>query len=290
MKYIIAGSGSMPLKEIPDAVTDLFARGVPTEVVYVVGPGTRQAVGQTVLQMAEELEVPSLVVALVDETLGESLDEKLDTLAHDVVLWDDSEFLSALPDVTIAALLPDPPDEPVDEWLEDLVDRALPHGVTCLAMNAQMFDIALNDLKEEEAPVEEAAPEPVEEAAPDAKSEAAPTAAELEALPRTELKAFAKSVNATPTDWRSKASIVTAILQQFADQQGAEPYGFDLDALEEEVESVTAAPETIRVEGIEVPVKPSSPAAPTLSVVLGDLLTEISGAINTARKKLEEMK
>jgi hypothetical protein len=239
--------------------------------------------------MAEELEVPSLVVALVDETLGGSLDEKLDTLAHDVVLWDDSEFLSALPDVTIAALLSNSEDESVDEWLEALIDRALPHGVTCLAMNAQMFDIALNDLKEE-APVEEAAPEPVEEAAPDAKSEAAPTAAELEALPRTELKAFAKSVNATPTDWRSKASIVTAILQQFADQQGAEPYGFDLDALEEEVESVTAAPETIRVEGIEVPVKPSSPAAPTLSVVLGDLLTEISGAINTARKKLEEMK
>jgi hypothetical protein len=289
MKYIIAGSGSMPLKEIPDAVTDLFARGVPTEVVYVVGPDTRQAVGQTVLQMAEELEVPSLVVALVDETLGESLDERLDTLAHDVVLWDDSEFLSALPDVTIAALLPNSEDESVDEWLEALIDRALSHGVTCLAMNAQMFDIALDDTKGE-APVEEAAPEPVEEAAPDAKLEATPTAAELEALPRTELKAFAKSVNATPTDWRSKASIVTAILQQFADQQGAEPYGFDLDALEEEVESVTAAPETIRVEGIEVPVKPSSPAAPTLSVVLGDLLTEISGAINTARKKLEEMK
>jgi hypothetical protein len=289
MKYIIAGSGSMPLKEIPDAVTDLFSHGVPTEIVYVVGPDTRQAVGQTVLQMAEELEVPSLVVALVDETLGESLDEKLDTLAHDVVLWDDSEFLSALPDVTIAALLSNSEDESVDEWLEALIDRALPHGVTCLAMNAQMFDIALDDTKGE-APVEEAAPEPVEEAAPDAKLEAAPTAAELEALPRTELKAFAKSVNATPTDWRSKASIVTAILQQFADQQGAEPYGFDLDALEEEVESVTAAPETIRVEGIEVPVKPSSPAAPTLSVVLGDLLTEISGAINTARKRLEEMK
>ena len=46
MKYIIAGDGSMPIKEIPDVVAELAD---PEEAVYICGPKTRYRVGETLL-------------------------------------------------------------------------------------------------------------------------------------------------------------------------------------------------------------------------------------------------
>ena len=154
------------------------------------------------------------------------------------------------------------------------------------------------------APAEAApAAAPVEDEAPAAEPEEAadedvviPTASEMESMPRAELKILAKKVGAQPSDWRSKAAIIDAVLQSASDARGEDPYensGTDLDALAAEEEAL-AEPETVRVEGMIVPIPgPTSQIVSEeqarLSAVLSKLLADMVACINEARAALEDL-
>lgn len=299
MKYIIAGDGSMPLKEIPDVAAELAD---PDEALYVCGPNSRYRVGETLLGANS---FGTFVVAVPNEDVAADLPPDLQGGADDVVLWDiEAELLSLDPStVEVLALIP-ADDQPVDEFLEELIEAALGAGVRCRAMNEQMFEIAIGDDEPQEAPAPAAAP--VEDEAPTPEPEDAaeeeegevviPTASEMESMPRAELKILAKKVGAQPADWRSKAAIIDAVLQSASDARGEDPYensGTDLDALAAEAEAL-AEPETIRVEGMIVPIpgltsQIVSEEQARLSAVLSKLLADMVGCINEARAALEDL-
>lgn len=301
MRYIIAGDGTLPLKEIPDVIEELNPSS-GDEVVYICGKGTRFKVGETLMDGFE-----TFVVAVPNEEVAADLSPKLQG-ATDIVLWDpEVDLIPHAPSgVEVLALIP-AAGEPADVFLEELVEAALSIGVRCRAMNEQMYDLDVETPGDPEVDTAEPVPEAVSrglaEEVPEAEPVEIPTAAAMEAMPRADLKALAKAVHAVPEDWRSKQKIITAILQTQVDADTTEPYEApsslpDLAQLEAEVAALPEpeAPETVRIEGIEVPIPTGASPVQSESLlgeglvsVLEGLLTDMSRVINDAREALKAL-
>ena len=288
MRYIVAGDGSMPLKEIGDVPKDLAVSDAD-ELFYVLGAKTKFKVGESLLGSGAFGKV---IVAVLDEALAAELSPDLAKGADDIVLFDPEEDLTG--EYVVLALLPGP-DDPDDTFLEDLVQTALDDGQRCLAMNEQLYDLAVEP--GEDAPVE-AEPEAAAEEAPDEPNEPGdpvgiPTVAEMEALTRNDLKALAKSVGAKPADWRQKDAIINGILATQVDQ--GEPFGepkVDLDALAAEVAEIPdEATDNVTELPVQRPITFSSPALtapdPDIQIeILDTLLADIIVAIQKCRAEL----
>ena len=285
MRYIVAGDGSMPLKEIGDVPKDLAVSDAD-ELFYVLGAGTKFKVGESLLGSGAFGKV---IVAVLDEALAAELSPDLSKGADDIVLFDPEEDLTG--EYVVLALLPGA-DDPDDTFLEDLVQTALDDGQRCLAMNEQLYDLAVEP--GEDAPAEAAAEEaPDEPEAADDGPVGIPTVAEMEALTRNDLKALAKSVGAKPADWRQKDAIINGILATQVDQ--GEPFGepeVDLDALAAEVEEIPAEATETLVASDEAAFTPgpgfSTPEG-AQSEILDTLLADIVVAIQKCRASLRGM-
>lgn len=265
MKYIVVGSGSMPLKEIPDVLNDLAD---PTEVVYVVTPTTRTKVGDAIVASGV---FPQTTVAVVEASMVDDLPPTL-AGADDIVLWNAAAEL--LPGSEVLAMVP-AEDEPVDEFLEGVIEAALEQGLRCRAMNEQLYDIAMDGAEGSvEQPVEKSVTaDPIAEQPP-AQDEPVviPPLAELEAMSRSDVKELAKKVDAKPTDWRSKKAIIEAILAKQVDDAAEEPYPVPAQAesseeVEGAIESLEELTEKLREleEDVSPPLPNSGPVDPPIS-------------------------
>lgn len=277
MRYLLAGDGTMPLKEIPDVLQDLKITE-DDELFYVFTKGTRFKVGEAILSSGL---FGTFTVAVVEEELADELTPDLGKEADDIVLFEPETDLDG--EYVVLALLPGA-DDPDDTFLEDLVFTAQDGGNRCLAMNEQLYDLAAEPedgaAPAEDAPAAPADEEPVEaEVVEDTAPAGIPTVAEMEALTRGDLKALAKSVNAQPVDWRSKKAIIDGILETQTDQ--GEPFAapaepeVDLDALEAEVGTISSS--TYLGDG------------EASTTVIDKLLADIVVAIQVARKALKDL-
>jgi hypothetical protein len=212
MKYLVVGSGEMPIKEVVDVLADLKD---PDELMYVYTESSAE-VGTA---LANSEVTKTFVVAVTDPDHVQKLPDML-AEADDIVLWDAKHDLKG--EIELLALIPSD-DETVDEFLDSTVEKALSLGIRCRAMNQQMHDLTIVD-PEPEAPAESSKAEEAATGTGPAEPVEIPSAEELDAMTRADLKTLAKAVEARPADWRSKKGIIEAILAKQVADAGEDPY------------------------------------------------------------------
>jgi hypothetical protein len=277
VKYIVAGTGSMPLKEVRDALEDLPDRDT---VVYLAEAGTRIGIGEQIQSsgLFKEFFLSVDKESTFDGLLGSH--DELIAGSEDVLQWDlKADLLGSTEEVQVLALFNG--EEETDAFIFQIVEAALDAGIRCRAFNNQMYDIQLNDAPTE--PVAELVEE-IQEAVAVTADIPAPdlTLDEIKALNRSELKAFAKGIGASPSDWRVRSDILDAVIDRLElvvvlpeENTVEDPTDdVDLDQLSDEIAALDEYGSGVEVVPADV------------SQVLADLLDSITAAITEASRVL----
>ncbi len=277
MKYIVAGTGSMPLKEVRDALEDLPDRDT---VVYLAEAGTRIGIGEQIQSsgLFKEFFLSVDKESTFDGLLGSH--DELIAGSEDVLQWDlKADLLGSTEEVQVLALFNG--EEETDAFIFQIVEAALDAGIRCRAFNNQMYDIQLNDAPAE--PIAELVEE-IQEAVAVTADIPTPdlTLDEIKALNRSELKAFAKGIGASPSDWRVRSDILDAVIDRLElvvvlpEESIVEDStdDVDLDQLSDEIAALDDHGVDVETVSIDV------------SQVLADLLDSITAAITEASKVL----
>jgi hypothetical protein len=280
VKYIVAGTGSMPLKEVRDALEDLPDRDT---VVYLAEAGTRIGIGEQIQSsgLFKEFFLSVDKESTFDGLLGSH--DELIAGSEDVLQWDlKADLLGSTEEVQVLALFNG--EEETDAFIFQIVEAALDAGIRCRAFNNQMYDIQLNDAPAE--PIAELVEE-IQEAVAVTADIPTPdlTLDEIKALNRSELKAFAKGIGASPSDWRVRSDILDAVIDRLElvvvlpEESIVEDStdDVDLDQLSDEIAALDdhgVDVETVSIVSIDV------------SQVLADLLDSITAAITEASNVL----
>ena len=287
-KYIIAGTGSMPVKEAKEA---LFSLG-GGEAVLVFHPDQAIKFCETVLKSSNFDET---VLALTDTAHDDILPPQLDEAAGDVVSWDAEYELGEDADITLLVLS----TGTEDAFLHDLVEKSLEAGIRVRALNDQLYDVTLaadltlpsKDYEEREQldPEPDEAPTEGEGPVPEI-----PSSAELQKMSRNDLKELAQKVGVVPEDRRQKDSYIDALLEAQAPEDDgyeapSEDDGADLDRMAEQLNEV----EAVKVEGVDVQIPDISSRqidghAPVgeIQQALDDTLAALETAIREIRSRL----
>jgi hypothetical protein len=277
VKYIVAGTGSMPLKEVRDALEDLPDRDT---VVYLAEAGTRIGIGEQIQSsgLFKEFFLSVDKESTFDGLLGSH--DELIAGSEDVLQWDlKADLLGSTEEVQVLALFNG--EEETDAFIFQIVEAALDAGIRCRAFNNQMYDIQLNDAPAE--PIAELVEE-IQEAVAVTADIPTPdlTLDEIKALNRSELKAFAKGIGASPSDWRVRSDILDAVIDRLElvvvlpEESIVEDStdDVDLDQLSDEIAALDDHGVDVETVSIDV------------SQVLADLLDSITAAITEASKVL----
>lgn len=178
MLYVLSGRGAMPPKEAATALDQLLEEA------------TRRAVEAGDDEMSFWLAVDSDNID-TGQKVWEAVARWADT--NDVYVADTADPVDTLRSESDAALLALPADPDLsseeDDTLLSVIERAGTAGVKVYCFNGQMYEIA----------VEESVEESDEESG------------SLNDMSMADLKAKARELGVTPSDWRSRGSIIEAI-------------------------------------------------------------------------------
>lgn len=247
--YVVFGEGDIPKRELRDALDDVFPD--VEESLSLVLIATSEDSLPTLRRIADRDEIHDAVVfydeeAVSQDALTEVFDE--DT-ADDYIPFRDTEddvadalSLEGFDHGEALVLLSSDDGSKEPEWTKTLLEAtSLDGSYRIRALNKQLFDInyaenseekvpAKRKLKSDKAPkVEEPEETPIPAELPDLRA--------MTKMSRNEIKKLGKDLKVQPTDWRSKDSIIDAILEAYGGGVPEEKGSPEKDP-EEEVEQL----------------------------------------------------